>query len=127
LVGVDIQPANDYPGTFVLRSIHEIPSEELISLLGGEADLVISDMAPAASGHRSLDHVRQIELASAALECAITVLKKGGSMVVKVFEGSEATAFQQTVKQHFAKVKRVRPEATRKNSVEFFLVAQNRR
>ncbi len=123
VVGVDLE-APDLPGgTWIPRSIHEVTTEELRAALGGPADAVVSDMAPRTTGNRLHDHVEQIALARRALEVAGELLAPGGHFVCKVFDGEDANAFCTDVKARFGKLKRVRPEAVRKNSREFFAVA----
>lgn len=122
LVGVDIQEVHGYPGTFLHGSITEIPPERLRAELGGPADLVLSDMAPHTTGARLTDHVRQLELADLAFEAAVALLKPGGHFVVKVFDGEDAHAYCQRVNRRFQRTRRVKPEATREHSVEFFLL-----
>ena len=80
-------------------------------------------MAPRTTGNRLHDHVEQLELARRALDLAVALLAPGGAFVVKVFDGEDANAYCAQVKGHFGKLKRVRPEAVRKNSREFFAVA----
>jgi 23S rRNA (uridine2552-2'-O)-methyltransferase len=87
----------------------------------------MSDMAPNTSGHRFTDHTRQIALVDQALVVAVAALRVGGSFVAKVFEGEEAKGLEERVKAHFAEVKRVKPKATRSESVELFLVATRKR
>ncbi len=122
LVGIDIQKVDSFPGTFLQRSISDIGPAELQALLGGPADLVLSDMAPFTTGNRLTDHVRQLALARLAFDCALQILKPGGNFVVKLFDGEEVQDFVLGVNRSFAKARRVRPQATRENSVEFFLV-----
>jgi len=123
VVGVDIEEPDLDGGTWIHRSVYEVTSEELRTALGGSADVVVSDMAPRTTGNRLFDHVQQIELADRALLLATELLEPGGSFVVKVFEGEDAKDYTDRVKAHFDKLKRVRPEAVRKNSREFFAVA----
>ncbi len=127
LVGVDVSPTPRYAGVFLQGSIYDIDPQQLIEKLGGPADLVMSDMAPNTSGHRFTDHTRQIALVDQALVVAVAVLRVGGSFVAKVFEGEEAKGLEERVKAHFAEVKRVKPKATRSESVELFLVATRKR
>lgn len=122
LVGVDLNPSKDYPGKFVQASVFELDVEALRAALGGPADLVMSDMAPLTSGARLTDHLRQLELAEAALSLAQGLLRPGGAFIAKVFEGEDAPAFVQRARAHFETVKRMRPKAVRPESVEFFLV-----
>lgn len=124
LVGIDLQEVRVYPGDFVQGSILEVPLASLIERLGGPADLVLSDMAPSTTGTRRLDHYRQIELAQMALEVARRALRPGGAFVVKVFEGEDAQAYFDEVRRSFTEVRRMKPEAVRRESVEFFVVAR---
>jgi len=122
LVGMDITKLDAYPGTFIHGSILEVPTETIHEALGGPADVVLSDMAPYTNGNRFSDHVRQLELATAAFDTACRLLKPGGSFVVKVFDGQDAQAYTLGVRKRFTTVKRLKPPATRNQSVEFFLV-----
>ena len=99
-------------------------ADELLEEIGGQADVFVSDMEPATTGNRLGDHVLQIELANQAWLLAQSVLRPGGAFVAKVFDGEDANAFCATVKAGCAKTKRLKPEATRRQSREFFLVAQ---
>jgi len=123
VVGVDIEEPELEGGTWIHRSVFEVTAQELREALGGPADVVVSDMAPRTTGNRLFDHVQQLELADCALDRAVELLAPGGSFVVKVFEGEDAKAYTDRVKARFGKLKRVRPEAVRKNSREFFAVA----
>ncbi|HJN73642.1 MAG TPA: RlmE family RNA methyltransferase [Myxococcota bacterium] len=122
VVGVDIVETKGIPGVFLLRSVLKVTPERLRDALDGEADVVLSDMAPRTTGDRFGDHVRQVALARRALELCDALLRTGGAFVVKVFDGEDAPAFTDEVRHRFERVKRVKPEATRSRSVEFFLV-----
>jgi len=122
LVGVDITQLDTYPGHFIHGSILEIETETIHEALGGPADVVLSDMAPFTNGNRFSDHVRQVELATAAFDTACRLLKPGGAFVVKVFDGQDAQQYTADVRARFGTVKRIKPPATRNQSVEFFLV-----
>jgi len=123
LVGMDISAMDAYPGTFLHGSILEIPTEQVEEALDGPADVVLSDMAPFTNGNRFSDHIRQLELAQAAFDTACRLLRPGGAFVVKVFDGQDAQEFTVAVRRRFKTVKRLKPPATRNQSVEFFLVA----
>jgi 23S rRNA (uridine2552-2'-O)-methyltransferase len=122
LVGVDLSPTTQCPGTVIEASIHDITAAQLLEALGGPAHLVLSDMAPFTTGHRVADHVCQLELATQAFELAKATLAPGGNFVVKIFDGEDANAYVLACRPHFEKCKRVKPKATRKESMEFFLV-----
>ena len=95
----------------------------LKAALGGEADLVLSDMAAPTTGHRATDHIRTSALFEAALDMAEDVLKPGGAFVGKVFQGGATNELLARVKQDFAEVRHVKPPASRAESVELYLVA----
>lgn len=123
LVGLDISEVPDYPGAaFIQNSVLNVPGEELLEALGGPAKLVMSDMAPYTKGDRFSDHIRQLELAQAALRVATEVLAFNGNFVVKVFDGQDAPDFVMSCRPHFQKVRRFRPKVVRRESVEFFVV-----
>lgn len=123
VVGIDIQEVSSLAGcTLLTADVYAITGAELVELLGGQADVVLSDMAPKTTGDRFGDHVRQIEIAQRALEVATETLVPGGHFICKVFEGEDAPGFVADVRKHFGKVKRIRPEAVRKESVEFFVL-----
>lgn len=90
--------------------------------LGGPFDLVISDMAPKTSGQRHADQYRSYELVMRALEIAKKVLAPGGAFVAKIFQGAEFEDARNALRQVFDKVRVIRPEATRNESYEVFLV-----
>jgi 23S rRNA (uridine2552-2'-O)-methyltransferase len=100
----------------------EITPESLVAALGEKADTLLSDMAPNTTGNRFTDHCRQLELARRALMLCKDCLKEGGSFVVKVFDGEDGPVFVREVEAQFRTVKRIKPDATRDRSVEFFLV-----
>ncbi len=127
IVGIDIKMLNKYSGIFLHGSILDTPTEIFLEHLGGQADLVISDMAPNTTGTRLTDHVRQIELAKMALETALRTLRMGGNFVVKVFDGEDAYDFVQSIRPHFEKTRRVKPKVTRNESVEFFVIGLHRK
>ncbi|MBV8978307.1 MAG: RlmE family RNA methyltransferase [Alphaproteobacteria bacterium] len=91
--------------------------------LGGEADVVLTDMAAPTTGHRATDHLRTVALFEAALDAAQAVLKPGGSFVGKVFQGGASGGLLAKLKRAFRDVKHVKPPASRKESVELYLVA----
>jgi 23S rRNA (uridine2552-2'-O)-methyltransferase len=122
LVGVDLQETPRYPGTQLVGSVATLDPAELERLLGGRADLVLSDMAPNTTGARLKDHVDQLELVREAWRIAQSVLTPGGTFVAKVFDGEDAPALLDELRRSFETFKRVRPEATRKDSRELFAV-----
>jgi 23S rRNA (uridine2552-2'-O)-methyltransferase len=85
-------------------------------------DVVVSDMAPRTTGVPFSDHVASVELCERALDLAIRWLKPGGSFVCKVFQGEDEPALRARIKKSFGRVKALKPDGTRKQSVEHFLV-----
>lgn len=124
LVGVDLKAPELSGGTWIDRSVYDVEPDEILEALGGEADVVLSDMAPNTTGHKFHDHVKQIELATRALAIADEVLAHDGAFVAKIFDGSEAEGFVAKVKERFGKLKRVKPEATRQRSREYYVVGR---
>jgi 23S rRNA (uridine2552-2'-O)-methyltransferase len=92
--------------------------------LAGPADLVLSDMAPPATGHRATDHLRIMVLADAAADFACAVLAPGGAFVAKVWQGGAERALLERLKTSFVKVRHVKPPASRAESAEVYVVAQ---
>lgn len=102
--------------------------EQLMATIGGRpVDLVMSDMAPNTSGVKGIDQPRSIYLCELALELSLTVLKPGGNMVVKVFQGEGFDEFLRACRQSFTKVVSRKPDASRDRSREIYLVAQGLR
>ncbi|HOX42148.1 MAG TPA: RlmE family RNA methyltransferase [Myxococcota bacterium] len=99
----------------------------LESELGGPADVVLSDMAPDTSGVGFQDHVRSVELVRLALGVARRLLRPGGAMLAKVFEGPDLQALAAELKAAFGRLKRIKPEATRKGSRELYLLCEDHR
>ena len=91
--------------------------------LGGAADVVLSDMAANATGHRPTDHLRIMALVEAAAEFAGEVLAPGGAFIAKVLQGGTENALLATLKRDFAAVKHVKPAASRSDSSELYVVA----
>ncbi len=89
----------------------------------GTADVVMSDMAPNTVGHKKTDHIRQMVLLEYALDFAIRALKKGGTFIAKSFTGGTTNDLLKQIKEHFETVHHIKPPASRKDSVEMFIVA----
>ena len=126
VLGIDLQQIEPITGA----QIHQLDflSDEADALvkgwLGGAADVVLSDMAASASGHKGTDHLRIIALCEAAAYFAFDVLEEGGTFVAKVLAGGAENALQTILKRRFAKVANVKPPASRADSSEKFVVAQ---
>jgi len=124
VVAVDLQPLDLLPGVHAIQGdITQVDCmERIASMLPDGADVVISDVAPQASGISLVDHARSIELAEASLQIALRVLRKGGAFVVKVFQGEDFDRFVAQVRQHFQTVRVFRPQASRRESGEHFVI-----
>jgi 23S rRNA (uridine2552-2'-O)-methyltransferase len=97
--------------------------DRLKAMLGGEADVVLSDMAANATGHRKTDHLRIMALAEAAADFACEVLAPGGAFLCKVLQGGTEAALLAKLKREFKSVKHVKPAASRADSAELYLLA----
>jgi len=126
VVAVDISPMDPVPGAIVLQGdCRDAATITAVSeAIGGSADLVLSDMAPPATGHAHTDHLRIIALAEIALESAVALLAPGGSFVCKVLQGGAQGELLAALKRDFAAVRHVKPPASRADSSEVYLVAQ---
>ncbi len=126
VLGIDLQEIEAIAGC----ELHQLDflSEEADALvkgwLGGKADVVLSDMAASASGHKGTDHLRIIALVEAALAFAFDVLEEDGTFVAKVLAGGAELQMQNQLKKAFRKVANVKPPASRADSSEKFVVAQ---
>ncbi len=98
--------------------------ERLKAMLGGKADVVLSDMAANATGHRQTDHLRIMALAEAAVDFAREVLADGGAFLCKVLQGGTEAALLAELKRDFESVKHVKPPASRTDSAELYLLAR---
>ncbi len=125
VVGVDIKGISSIDSvTFIRGDISEEETLRKILEVSREFDVVLSDCSPKVSGVWSVDHERQIFLARASLEIAKRVLKEGGTLVIKAFQGSEYPEFLKEIHQHFGFVRTTKPEASRKTSAEMYIVAK---
>lgn len=126
VVGVDINRISSIDGvTFIRGDILEEETLKKILSVSEEFDVVLSDCSPNVSGIWSVDHERQIFLARTSLNIARRVLKKGGNLVIKAFQGSEYPKFLEEIHQYFGYVRTTKPEASRKTSAEMYIVAKN--
>ena len=125
VVGVDLLPMDPVPGATILVGdfMDDAMPGRLSELLGGEADLVLSDMAPNTTGHNATDHLRIMGLADLALHFAVGMLSPGGAFVAKVFQGGSERTMLEQMKRHFAVVRHAKPPASRKGSSELYVVA----
>jgi 23S rRNA (uridine2552-2'-O)-methyltransferase len=125
VVAIDIQEMAPVPGVdfAVIDFLDAKAPDWLKEKLGGEADVVLTDMAANATGHRKTDHLKIMALVEAAAQFAAEVLKPGGSFLAKVLQGGTEPALLAELKRHFAKVQHVKPAASRADSAELYLLA----
>ncbi|CAI9120925.1 RlmE family RNA methyltransferase [Brytella acorum] len=125
VAGVDLLPVEPVAGAELVEGDFTDPEmpDRLKLLLGGPADLVLSDMAPNTTGHAPTDHLRIMGLAEGALDFALQVLAEGGGFVAKVFQGGSEQQMLDSMKKAFTSVRHVKPPASRKESSELYVVA----
>jgi 23S rRNA (uridine2552-2'-O)-methyltransferase len=126
VVGIDLLPVDPIDGATILQMdfMDDAAPDRLIEELGGAPDLILSDMAANTVGHSQTDALRTLGLVEAALDFAIQTLAPGGDFVAKVFAGGADSALVAEMKRNFTTVKHAKPPASRKGSVEWFVVAQ---
>jgi 23S rRNA (uridine2552-2'-O)-methyltransferase len=125
VVGVDLLPIAPLPGAVFIQADITDPTlpARLREMLGGKADLVLSDMAPNTTGHAATDHLRIVALAELALALAAEMLAPGGAFVAKVFQGGAEREMLAALKRRFTAVRHAKPPASRKESSELYVVA----
>src|SRR5581483_3180369 len=126
VVAIDVLPMDAIAGVDFARVdfLDASAPEQLKAMLGGAADVVLSDMAPNTTGHRQTDHLRIMALVEAAAEFAREVLAPGGTFLAKVIQGGTEHTLLSELKKNFASVKHVKPPASRSDSAELYVLAQ---
>ena len=126
VIAIDILEMKSVAGVEFLQLdfLDETAPGRLKAMLDGKADVVLSDMAANATGHRQTDHLRIVALAEAAAHFAREVLSEGGSFLCKVLQGGTEAALLAALKRDFASVKHVKPPASRSDSAELYLLAR---
>jgi 23S rRNA (uridine2552-2'-O)-methyltransferase len=126
VVAIDILEMKPVAGVEFLQLdfLDETAPGRIKAMLDGKADVVLSDMAANATGHRRTDHLRIMALAEAAAHFAREVLAEGGSFLCKVLQGGTEAALLAALKRDFASVKHVKPPASRTDSAELYLLAR---
>ena len=126
VIGIDVLEMDAVPGVDFIRLDFLDPEapERLKAMLGGPADAVLSDMAANTVGHQQTDHLRTMALVEAGLEFATEVLRPGGAYVAKVLAGGADNQLVAEMKRHFTTVKHAKPPASRKDSSEWYVIAQ---
>ena len=126
IAGIDLLPTDPIDGVAILHMdfmADDVPNR-LKEALGGPADLVLSDMAANTVGHQQTDHLRTMGLVEAGLDFATQILRPGGAYVAKVLAGGADSALVSEMKRYFATVKHAKPPASRKDSSEWYVIAQ---
>ncbi len=127
VLGVDLKPIDPFTQEYIRTIIADFTEpdicEQINSFLPRKADVVISDAAPNITGVWEVDHAKQIDLATKALEIAQSILRPNGNFFVKLFEGEMFNDFILIVKELFETVKIVKPQASRQKSSEMYLLA----
>jgi 23S rRNA (uridine2552-2'-O)-methyltransferase len=125
VVGIDLLDIEPLPGVDfrVFDFLDPAAPDLLKEMLGGPADVVLSDMAANATGHRKTDHIKIVALVEAAAEFAGEVLAPGGAFLAKVIQGGLEGTLLATLKKDFAKVQHIKPPASRADSAELYLLA----
>jgi len=126
VVAIDLLDIEAIPGvTFMqLDFLDEDAPEKLKEMLGGPADIVLSDMAGNTTGHRQTDHLKIVALVETAAEFAREILSPGGTFLAKVIQGGTEHTLLAELKKNFASVKHVKPPASRSDSAELYVLAQ---
>ncbi|MFO7991491.1 MAG: RlmE family RNA methyltransferase [Thermoplasmata archaeon] len=125
VIAVDLQRMRDIDGVDVYQG--DLTDDETLnrlSIIAGDVDVVISDMAPNISGNYSMDQARSVYLASRALEFCKVALKPGGKLVVKVFQGDDFEDYLEMVNRYFSFVRCSSPKASRDSSSEMYVIAK---
>ena len=126
VVGIDLLPTEPIEGVTIFQMdfmADEAPAA-LEGALDGAPDLVLSDMAANTVGHKQTDHLRTMGLVETAVDFAIQTLAPGGAFVAKVFAGGTDTELLNLLKKNFTTVKHAKPPASRKDSSEWYVIAQ---
>ena len=127
VVGIDLLPTDPIEGVIILQMdfMDDDAPAQLKEALGVDhADLVMSDMAANTVGHPQTDHLRTMALVEAGMEFACEVLRPGGAYVAKVLAGGADNKLVAALKRHFTTVKHAKPPASRKDSSEWYVIAQ---
>lgn len=126
IVGIDLLPTDPIDGVTILQMdfMDDDAPARLQAALGGPPDLILSDMAANTVGHSRTDHLRTMGLVEAGLEFAVETLRPGGAFVAKVLAGGADSSLVAELKRHFTTVKHAKPPASRKESSEWYVVAQ---
>ncbi len=129
VIGVDLRKVAipTPPNTFTITGDMMAEEDEMRTAIGGDFDVVLSDMAPNTTGIRDVDALRSAGLCEAALDLSGGVLRPGGNFVCKIFQGPDFDRFLWRIKQGFSRYKIFKPESTRKKSREIFIIGLDKK
>lgn len=127
IVAIDLLDMEPIPGVDFVQMdfMDDAAPDQLKNMLDGQADVVMSDIAPNTTGHKQTDHLRIMAVVEAAYYFAKEVLKPGGLFIAKVFQGGAQNTMLAEMKKDFQVVKHIKPPASRKESSEQYIIAQN--
>jgi len=127
VIGIDLKPVKPVVDAIILQGSVEDPDilSKIEEILGGKADVVLSDLAPNVSGVWGIDHARQISLSTIAFRFTQRVLRIGGTSVFKVFDGDMLKEFRSELHRSFDKVFLSKPSASRQESSELYVICLN--
>ncbi|MFQ5534780.1 MAG: RlmE family RNA methyltransferase [Sphingomonadales bacterium] len=125
VIAVDMQEMEPVAGATIVTTdfLSDEAPDQIIKALSGQADVVLSDMAAAATGHRQTDHLRTMALCEAAVDFAARILAPGGCFIGKVLKGGAENNLLQAMKRDFRTVRHAKPAASRADSSESYVVA----
>ena len=126
IIAVDLLDIDPLPGVNIITgNIYDDEVLEKIRSYSNKYDVIMSDIAPNTTGHASTDHLRILDIAENVFELAKEVLSPGGNFIIKIFEGGFSQELIKEIRKQFKTIKRVKPESSRKESPEIYLVAQH--
>jgi 23S rRNA (uridine2552-2'-O)-methyltransferase len=125
VIAIDVLPMEAIDGVHFIQLdfLNDMAPETLKAMLGGDAEVVLTDMAANTTGHSRTDHLKIMALVESAAEFAREVLAPGGTFLAKVLQGGTETSLLASLKQDFVQVKHVKPRASRSDSAELYLLA----
>ncbi len=128
VVGVDLQRIKPMDGDNFVGIMGDFTREEtlnqILKVTGRKVDLILSDASPHLSGVKDVDQIRALELALSVLKISRWILKPGGSLIMKAFQGEEFENLLKEIKKEFKTVKTTKPPSSRKKSVEMYVIAK---
>ncbi len=126
---LDILPMDSLAGAYSIEMdfMADDAITEIETIVNGKVDVVLSDMAAPATGHKKTDHLRTMALAEAAADFALQILAPNGVFIAKLFQGGAEKELLDNLKREFTSVQHVKPKASRKESVELYVVARGKK